>query len=302
MAATGGTGDEQRRPPPNLREPAVGRLVSWGSGGRRRLGQAGSPSIGWNLGTVMIKAVRDWLRRRMTDGVEVDEALWRRAEEGHDFLAALKADDRSRLRDMASRFIAEKEWSGAQGLVLTPEIQVSIALQACLPVLNLGLEFYRGWVGIVVYPGDFVIPRRVTDENGIVHEYDDAVLGEAWDGGPVILSWFDDQYEARGINVVIHEFAHKLDMLNGVADGCPPLHAGMSREAWKADFGSAFEDFQRRVDAGEDTLLDPYAAESPAEFFAVMSEAFFETPELLQSDYPAVYGQMSRFYRQDPGR
>ncbi|MBL8490255.1 MAG: zinc-dependent peptidase [Rhodocyclaceae bacterium] len=250
----------------------------------------------------MIKAVRDWLRRRMADGVRVEEPLWRRVEEGHDFLAALKADDRSRLRDMASRFIAEKEWSGAQGLVLRPEIQVSIALQACLPVLNLGLEFYRGWVGIVVYPGDFVIPRRVTDEHGIVHEYDDAVLGEAWEGGPVILSWFDDQDEAWGINVVIHEFAHKLDMLNGVADGCPPLHAGMSREAWKADFGSAFEDFQRRVDAGDDTMLDPYGAESPAEFFAVMSEAFFETPELLQSDYPAVYGQLSRFYRQDPGR
>lgn len=252
--------------------------------------------------TVMIKAVRDWFRQRAAGGVEVDEALWRRVEEGHDFLATLKADDRLRLREMASRFIAEKEWSGAQGLVLRPEIQVSIALQACLPVLNLGLEFYRGWVGIVVYPGDFVIPRRVTDEDGIVHEYDDAVLGEAWEGGPVILSWFDDRDEAWGINVVIHEFAHKLDMLNGVADGCPPLHAGMSREAWKADFGGAFEDFQRRVDAGEDTMLDPYAAESPAEFFAVMSEAFFETPDLLQHDYPAVFVQLTRFYRQHPGR
>ncbi len=130
-------------------------------------------------------------------------------------------------------------------------MQLSIALQACLPILNLdtGLDAYRGWVGIVVYPGDFVIPRQIVDEDGIVHEFDDAVLGEAWEGGPVLLSWFDDMNEVGDVNIVIHEFAHKLDMANGTADGMPALHDDMSRAAWIAAFKPAYEDFCRRVDA-----------------------------------------------------
>ena len=248
----------------------------------------------------MIKALRDWWRNRAATKVDIDEALWAQAEAGLPFLARLDTPEKTRLREMAHRFIATKEWTGAQGLALTAEMQVSIALQACLPVLNLGLEAYDGWVGIVVYPGDFVIPRQTMDQDGVIHEYDDVVLGEAWDGGPVILSWFDDPEDAWGVNVVIHEFAHKLDMRNGVADGFPPLHAGMSREAWRAAFESAFADFGRRVDSGEETELDPYAAESPGEFFAVTSEAFFEAPDLLRAEYAAVYAQLALFYRQDP--
>ncbi len=248
----------------------------------------------------MIKALRDWWRNRAATKVDIDEALWAQAEAGLPFLARLDTPEKTRLREMAHRFIATKEWTGAQGLALTAEMQVSIALQACLPVLNLGLEAYDGWVGVVVYPGDFVIPRQTMDQDGVIHEYDDVVLGEAWDGGPVILSWFDDPEDAWGVNVVIHEFAHKLDMRNGVADGFPPLHAGMSREAWRAAFASAFADFGRRVDSGEETELDPYAAESPGEFFAVTSEAFFEAPDLLRAEYAAVYAQLALFYRQDP--
>jgi len=145
-----------------------------------------------------------------------------------------------------------------------------------------------------------VIPRRVIDEDGVVHEYDDEVMGEAWYGGPVLISWFDQAEDAEGINVVIHEFAHKLDMKSGDADGLPPLHAGMSRRRWIDVMSAAFGDFRRRVDAGEDTPLDPYGAEMPNEFFAVTSEAFFETPELLRSEYPEVYAQLRDFYRQDP--
>lgn len=226
--------------------------------------------------------------------------LWPRVEAGLPFLGHLSPAERERLREMALRFIAAKEWHGAQGLKLTDEIQLSIALQACLPVLNLGLDCYRGWVGVIVYPGDFVIPRREMDEAGVVHEFDDEVAGEAWEGGPVLLSWFDQTEDTDGMNVVIHEFAHKLDMLNGPPDGMPPLHEGMSRRAWAEAFEAAYEDFCARVEADGDTLIDPYAAEHPAEFFAVASEAFFEMPEVLREEYPAVYEQLRLFYRQDP--
>jgi hypothetical protein len=248
----------------------------------------------------MISRLRSWWRQHQAERLEIDEPLWDQVEAGLPFLGHLTADERAHLRQLAREFIADKQWSGAQGLQLTPRIQLAIALQACLPILHLGLDWYAGWVGIVVYPGDFLIPRQMMDADGVVHEFDDEVMGEAWDGGPVLISWFDQPEDADGINVVIHEFAHKLDMKNGIADGLPPLHAGMSRPRWTAAMTAAFEDFQRRVDGGEDTALDPYGAELPAEFFAVASEAFFETPELLNSEYPDVYQQLSGFYRQDP--
>jgi len=232
----------------------------------------------------------------------IGEAQWDRVEAGLPFLDHLSPEERARLRAMALEFIAQKEWHGAQGLDLTADIQLSIALQASLPVLNLGLDSYRGWVGLIVYPGDFIIPRQQMSEDGVVHEFDDQVAGEAWEGGPVLLSWFDDPEEAGGMNVVIHEFAHKLDMLNGPPDGMPPLHEGMRRQAWADAFEPAYADFCARVDAGEDTWIDPYAAEHPAEFFAVTSEVFFEAPDLLHHEYPAVYEQLKQFYRQDPLR
>jgi MtfA peptidase len=248
----------------------------------------------------MISFFRDWHRQKALERIQVSDEQWSAAEAALPFLAHLTADDRQRLRQLAREFLGEKEWHAAQGLALTPEIQLSIALQACLPILNLGLDRYRGWIGVVVYPGDFVIPRSIMDEDGVVHEYDDPVLGEAWEGGPVLVSWFGDPNEADGVNVVIHEFAHKLDMENGAVDGLPRLPAEMSRHDWLAAFEPAYEDFCHRVDAGEETALDPYAAEHPSEFFAVMSEAFFETPDLLSDEYPAVYEQLKAFYRQDP--
>jgi len=248
----------------------------------------------------MIPRLSAWWRQRQADRLEIPAALWDEAEAGLPFLGHLTPAERGRLRRLARQFIAEKQWSGAQGLRLTPRIQVAIALQACLPVLNLGLAWYDGWVGIVVYPGDFVIPRRVMDEDGVVHEYDDEVMGEAWYGGPVLISWFEHPEDTRGINVVIHEFAHKLDMKSGDANGLPPMHEGMSRQRWGEVMSRAFDDFRRRVDRGEDTPLDPYGADLPTEFFAVASEAFFEEPEMLRSEYPDVYDQFRLFYRQDP--
>jgi Mlc titration factor MtfA (ptsG expression regulator) len=248
----------------------------------------------------MIGKLTDWWRQKALARVQVSDEQWAAAEAQLPFLGHLDTGERQRLREMARQFLAEKEWSAAQDLVLTPAIQLSIALQACLPVLNLGLDHYGDWVGIVVYPGDFVIQRSVMDEAGVVHEYDDQVLGEAWEGGPVLVAWFDDPEDADGVNVVIHEFAHKLDMGNGAVDGFPRLPADMSRRAWASAFEPAYEDFCARVDGGEDTIIDPYAADHPAEFFAVMSEAFFETPDVLSEEYPAVFEQLRRFYRQDP--
>jgi len=248
----------------------------------------------------MLSAWRKWRRQRAADQLEISETQWQDAEYALPFLDRLTEEERSRLRELAREFIAEKEWSAAPGLQLTPAKQLSIALQACLPILNLGIDWYRGWVGIVVYPGDFVIPRQVVDADGIVHEYDDSVLGEAWEGGPVLLSWFDNLDTVGDVSIVIHEFAHKLDMSNDEVDGMPALHEGMSRQEWIAAFAPAYEDFCRRVEVGEETAIDPYAAEHPSEFFAVASEVFFEAPDLLQAEYPAVYAQLRLFYRQDP--
>lgn len=229
----------------------------------------------------------------------IDEKLWRRTVLALPFLGELDRDDAARLRELTLLFLAEKAFSGAQGLALTDAMRVAIAAQACLPILNLGLDWYDDWVGVVVYPGDFRVRRRDIDASGVVHEWDDALAGEAMPGGPVVLSW-DSAANAADMNVVIHEFAHKLDMRNGAADGLPPLHADMDRRAWHAAFQVAYEGFRDALDRLRDTWLDPYAAEHPSEFFAVLSEAFFEQPQETRRRYPDVYDQLSLFYRQDP--
>lgn len=249
---------------------------------------------------MILARLRRWRRSRTAAGFAVSEAQWAQVETTLPFLDYLPDKARPRLRAMALEFLADKEIAGAHGMTVSDAMRLSIALQACLPVLEIGLEAYAGWVGIVVYPGDFVIPRQQVDEDGVVHEYDDAVVGEAWEGGPVLLSWFDGTEHADGMNVVIHEFAHKLDMANGEVDGLPALPPEMDHDNWRKAFARAYEDFCARVDSGEETALDPYAAEHPSEFFAVMSEAFFETPRLLKNEYPRVYGQLARYYRQDP--
>jgi hypothetical protein len=230
----------------------------------------------------------------------VEAAQWRRVEATLPFLDHLTAADRARLRETALAFLASKQFHGAQGLALDDDMLLAIALQACLPVLHIGLQAYDGWVGVIVYPGDFLIPRRIVDEAGVLHEYEDEVLGEAWEGGPVLLSWFADEDAPAGVNVVIHEFAHKLDMENGGVDGLPRLRPGMSRRAWAEAFGKAYEDFCAEVDRGVDTAIDPYGAEHPGEFFAVVSEVFFEDPLVLRGRFPAVYDQLVHFYGMDP--
>ena len=247
----------------------------------------------------MIGLFKAWRRRRLLRRFRIEDALWDKATGGFEFLRNLSPEELVRLKQLSLLLLAEKEFVGAAGLELTDAMRVSIAAQACLPILGLGLDWYSGWHGIVVYPGDFRVRRSETDEDGVVHEWDDELAGEAMPGGPVVLSW-DAAERDPDINVVIHEFAHKLDMRDGVADGMPPLHAGMSRAAWRAAFKQAYDGFCDAVERGRNTWLDPYAAEHPSEFFAVVSEAFFEDPKETRRRYPDVYEQLRLFYRQDP--
>ncbi|GHU47533.1 hypothetical protein AGMMS50289_22870 [Betaproteobacteria bacterium] len=247
---------------------------------------------------MLIKTLQRWLARKPDPKralSAIPDELWAEVEAGLPFLDDLPAAERPRLRALAVAFLAEKEFYGANGFCLTEHIMLTIALQACLLILKRGLAAYRGWVGVVVYAGEFVVPRSDMDEDGVVHEYDDVIVGEAWQDGPVLLSWFDDA--PAGMNVVIHEFAHKLDMAGGGdADGLPPLPAHMSVRQWQSAFSAAYEELCAQVDADEETAIDAYAAEDPAEFFAVASEAFFETPHELRKAFPAVYEQLVLFY------
>lgn len=234
----------------------------------------------------------------------IPEALWARTLERFPFLAARSAEDLTALRRLATLFLDRKEFSGANGLVVTDEMAVAIAAQACLPVLRLGLQAYDDFVGIVVHPAEVLARRVVTDEDGVVHHYDEVLAGEAMEGGPVMLSWADvseaGELAQWGYNVVIHEFVHKLDMADGQADGMPPLPDRASRQQWRSVIEPAFEAFCREVDLGLDTFLDPYGSEALEEFFPVAAEAFFVAPQAFKLHHPELYTLFGGYFRQDP--
>lgn len=243
-----------------------------------------------------------WRRRRILARAPIDRNLWQDVIARHVFVRRLNESDRERLRALAALFLHDKTVSGAGDQPVTERMRVDIAAQACMLILNLDLRYYRGFREIIVYPGPFVPQVEYVDQAGVVHVRREVRSGESWQRGPLVLSWEDIQSggQGTGYNVVIHEFAHKIDVLNGAADGFPPLHDGMQRALWARVFAAAFGDLQARVDGGEDTAIDSYAAESPAEFFAVLSEAFFELPDLVRNAYPDAYLQLAQFYRQDP--
>ena len=250
----------------------------------------------------MFWKIRNWMDRRIVERSDILPAEWESAFASLPVLDGLGADERRCLRELAILFLHRKAFEGARGLEVTRPMQLIIALQACLPVLELGLDCYAGWETVIVYPSGFAPEHVFTDEYGIEHRRRDELSGEAWARGPVLLSWDDTENagELDGYNLVIHEFAHKLDMQNGQANGFPPLHRGMDGAEWTRVFSDAFEDFGQRCERGEDIGIDDYAASDPAEFFAVLSEVFFERPDILAGFYPTVYGQLCRYYRQDP--
>jgi len=252
----------------------------------------------------MFEAIRRWRRQRVLRSAAIPDALWRDTLEELPFLAIYTEDELARLRDLVVLFLDAKGIVGARGHDVTPMQRLIIAIQACVLVLNLDLRYYDGWENVIVYTDEFVPGWGWEDDAGVVHREGGALAGEAMPGGPVVLSWPDvaasADWEAAGMNLVIHEFAHKLDMRNGEANGCPPLPATIAPQHWQKTLAVAFEDFRGRVDRGEQTAIDPYAAESPAEFFAVLSEVFFADPTLLLHEYPKVYALLKTFYRQDP--
>jgi Mlc titration factor MtfA (ptsG expression regulator) len=250
------------------------------------------------------RAWRQHREQRILTQRAVPDVLWQWTLARYPFLAALTAEEQAALRRLSTLFLAAKEFTAGPGLVLSDEIAVAVAAQACLPILHLGLDAYDGFVGIVLHADEVVARRQVTDDDGVVHEYDETLTGEAMDGGPVMLAWRDVQDAGEsadwGYNVVIHEFAHVLDMGDGEADGVPPLPGVAEREAWMSVLDPAYESFCTAVDAGHETLLDPYGATGVDEFFAVAAESFFVTPNEMRAEHPDLYGLLARYFRQDP--
>lgn len=255
--------------------------------------------------------IRGWLTRlraqreqRIVQRRAISNDLWLDTLASLPFLARWSAGDLEALRRLTSLFLDDKEFSGAGGLTVTDAMAVRIAVQACLPVLHLGLQPYRGFVGIVVHPDEVVAPREVMDDDGVVHRYNEVLTGEAMEGGPLMLSWTDVHQAGESAdwayNVVIHEFAHVIDMDDGEADGVPPLPGAEERKHWRRVLETEYETFCRWTDEGRDTVLDPYGATDVGEFFAVAAEAFFVASHDMREEHPQLYGLFAGYFRQDP--
>lgn len=245
-----------------------------------------------------------WRIERTLQRRAIPDGLWDLTLARFPFLRLADAADAATLRELSTLFLASKEFTGVDGLQVDDAMAVAIAAQACLPVLHLGLHQYDSFVGIVVHEDAVVARREVVDDDGIVHEYDEELSGEAMQGGPVMLSWRDvaeaGESAQEGYNVVIHEFVHILDMRNGDADGIPALPDRQALDEWVRVLGEAYDEFCDRVDADEETLLDPYAAEAPEEFFAVAAEAFFVAPIKFQAEHRSLHTLFVGYFKQDP--
>jgi Mlc titration factor MtfA (ptsG expression regulator) len=278
----------------------------------------------------LLRSLQSWLPRRIRPTPPIDATLWHRTLESLPFLAALPPAASDRLRELCGHFLQEKEFHGAHGLTITDAMALSIAAQACLPLLDMlppsggpargplqVLDWYSDFVGIVVQPGAAVAQREITDGVGVVHRYREVLAGEAMDRGPVMLSWQEVSRAAElapeGKNVVIHEFAHKLDM-HGMApgqhpDGAPPLPGGFmgqpgtdGREHWRRTMQDAYARFCEAVAmaerfGGEVPWLDDYAATHPAEFFAVSCEAYFVQRDRFTDHFPELVPLYDGFFR-----
>lgn len=245
------------------------------------------------------------LRASFAPAPQIDDAAWRQLLGRSGLGRRLDAERQQRLRELCERFLRSKAITGAAGLRLAADRELLIAALCCLPVLELGFDWLRGWDQVIVYPGQFRVRRELHDEaTGVVDEFDDDLAGESWDRGPLVLSWADLRHDLRapqpGFNVVAHEIAHKLDALDGVMDGTPPLADAARRQAWVDAFQPAFEQLQAIVDRGGEPPIDPYAAESPDEFFAVVSEYHFSGLAPLRDALPAVARELEGFYGPSP--
>ena len=244
-----------------------------------------------------------WLERLRTYRIlkkhGLPDHLWHKTTQKLALLNYLDANQMAKLRILSTLFIYRKIFFGAHDFEITLEMKIIIAAQACLEIMELGIDSFEGWAEVVVYPSAFKVERETRDANGLVSTENNVLSGEAWGKGPVILSWEDvvrDSFTLRGgHNVVIHEFAHKLDMLNGRANGMPPLHPEMKTSEWTASLSYAYERLidQLKHNSNE---VNAYASTNPAEFFAVMSEYYFTAPQILIKHYPKVYRELKAYY------
>lgn len=254
----------------------------------------------------LFRWVRDHRRKKILEAPFQD--AWQSAIESNvAHWCYLDDEEREHLRELTHVFIEEKRWEGAGGLELTEEMKATIAADACLLILSLEHDFYQGVLSIVVYPSAVRPPKRKLGsfEMGIQPiEQPGVRLGEAWVRGPVILAWdsvLSGTRNARdGVNLVFHEFAHKLDMLSGAADGVPPLPDDVSHSDWVTALQAEYDALEDEAKRGKKSFLDRYALTNGAEFFAVATEHFFEEPHKMQRDHAEMYRVLAAFYQQDP--
>ena len=252
----------------------------------------------------------DWLtkRRRKKLTAAPFSELWEsiiRRNIAH--YGLLEDDERAHLQALIQVFIAEKHWEAVGGLQLTDEIRVTISAQACLLLLGLQHNYYRNVESIIVYPSTVVPPPR---QRGFFEtttapvDPTQPILGQAFLHGPVIIIWDAALHEGRhpelGHNVVYHEFAHKLDMLDGAVDGTPPLRDRTEYRDWVEICTREYQRLQQDTRQGRKSFLDAYGSTNTAEFFAVATEQFFDQPRLLMEQAPELYRVLKEYYRQDP--
>jgi Mlc titration factor MtfA (ptsG expression regulator) len=246
-----------------------------------------------------------WLRKKR-EARAIPEALWRSTLATYPFLAQRPANELEQLRTLAGQFLQRKQFHGAGGFQITDEVALAIAAQAVLPVLHLGLQWYDDFVGIVVHPDEVVAKRSVMDDIGVVHHYEEVLAGEAMEGGPVMLSWKDvagaGASAQHGYNVVIHEFIHKIDLRDGMPDGCPPLASRQARQSWLQVLEAQYQAFREKVIiaerfGGEPPWLDAYGATAIDEFFAVACEAYFVNRNRFSQEFAPLLPLFDGFFR-----
>ncbi|MEN3370051.1 MAG: MtfA peptidase [Verrucomicrobiota bacterium] len=250
----------------------------------------------------MFETLRRW-RRRRSDKLPFPAAWLGILRKRVPYYRLLSDAEQTELRKLIRVFLAEKKFECCAGLEMTDEIRVTIAAQACILLLNREHDYYAGLHSVLVYPSSFVAPSKFVDAAGVVHEGDESRLGEAWLRGAIILSWDDVRRDSGdfqdGRNVTLHEFAHQLDQQDGSFDGAPLLEKRSHYRSWARVLMKEYRALGEAAERGQETLINQYGATDPAEFFAVITEAFFESPRALKEKHPELYAELKQFFHQD---
>lgn len=247
-----------------------------------------------------------WPRYRLHRAVdEPFPEAWRKTlRKNFPVFRRMPTDLQLQLKVRIKQFIHEKAFIGCADLEITDEIRVTVAASACLLLLNREDDVYGDLNYILIYPNAFLVNRETLNTEGLPIEHRHGVLGESWDNGKVILSWEDvlkgNKSFNDGANVAIHEFAHQLDHASGATNGAPFLGDAKRSQRWSTVLTDEFERLRQAAYRGDDTLIDKYGTTNPAEFFAVVTETFFEQPRQMQSEHPALFTELKAYYKVDP--